>query len=112
MKPVPAIFTKDNPVTKRELWACFRRSLRGFATVQVDDAHAIIGLNAPRYLERKEYLVKHTAAGGDFYKLTPLGEEWLASGIKAYAKNHPAVAGSIPFLDDSKVPGRRVRTRR
>ena len=107
MKPEVALFTKDRPVTKKELWTCFRRK-SGFVEVQVDEAHAVIGKNAPRYMERKEYLVKNTRADGDFYSLTPLGEKWLTDGIKSYVKNHPSERGTISFYPESKPAARRI----
>lgn len=113
MKPQPAKFTKDNPVTKFELWRCFKRSPHnGFATVQVDEAHSIIGLNAPRYMERSGYLFRETRGQGEFYTLTQTGEEWLTRGILAYAKNHPQRATEIPFLPGVTTSRRRVRRRR
>lgn len=109
MKPEVRVFTKDRPVNKADLWACFRRGPRGFATVQVDEAHAVIGKNAPRYLETKQYLVVDRTPQGDTYRLTPLGEVWLTAGIKAYVKNHPAEAEDIQFLPGTEAPPRRVR---
>lgn len=111
MKPEAAQFTRDQPVTKRELWSCFRRSHNGFATVQVDEAHAVIGKNAPRYMEQKGYLIREATTRGDFYAITALGGEWLVSGIKAYAKNHPAERPDIEFFPGTAPPGRRVRRR-
>lgn len=111
MKPTVAKFTKDNPVTKLELWRCFKRDLSGFATVQVDDAHSIIGKNAPRYMERQGYLVRDNTESGDFYYLTMTGINWLVSGIRAYAKNHPAEQADIPFFPDERASGRRRRVR-
>jgi len=112
MKPKVAQFTKDNPVTKLELWRCFKRDLSGFAKVQVDQAHAIVGKNAPRYLERQGYLIKDCTEEGDFYYLTLTGEHWLINGIKAYAKNHPAERESIAFFPDDAPKARRVVRKR
>ena len=126
MKPEPAVFTKDKPCTKAELWRCFRadphnkRGLEvfrltspgGFWSVQVDEAHAIIGKNAPRYMESKGYLVVDRTPRSEFYRLTPAGEDWLINGIKAYAKNHPVEAAKLPYLPLSASPGRVIRRRR
>lgn len=110
MKPHVAVFSRTDPVTKLELWLCFKRKAVGFAEVQVDIAHSVIGLNAPRYMEKQGYLIKDKRKDGDFYVITQLGEEWLTRGILAYAKNHPSEATDIRFLP-LKVPRvRRVRS--
>lgn len=111
MRPEPAKFTKANPCTKRELWSCFRHA-SGYHTVQVDAAHAIIGLNAPRYLESRGYLLKERRADGDYYRLTAVGRAWLERGIRAYVKNHPTEAGGIPFLGPAPSVRRVRRVRR
>lgn len=108
MKPEAAVFTREKPVTKVELWNCFRVSERAFRAVQVDAAHAKIGKNAPRYLEKKGYVVKNTTARADYYTLTPEGEEWLIRGIKAYAKNHPSEMRLINFFPVEARRQRRV----
>lgn len=107
MKPLPKVFSKENPCSKKDLWLCFRTS-RGFREVQVDEAHSIIGVNSPRYLERQGYLIKGEGAGMDTYLLTAAGEAYLTKGIQAYLKNHPAEAGEIPFLS-APSRGRRIR---
>ena len=109
MKPEVAVFTRDNPVRKPDLWRCFRRSHNGFATVQVDDAHAIIGKNAPRYMEREGFLVREETSKGDYYVITTKGGEWLIRGIEAYVKNHPSARAEIEFFPGSAPPGRRIR---
>lgn len=109
MKPAVAVFTKANPVNKADLWRCFRRSPNGFATVQVDAAHAVIGRNAPRYMEVKQYLVVDKTPRGDFYRITPLGEDWLTRGIKAFVKNHPVEKANLPFFPGEVGRQRRVR---
>jgi hypothetical protein len=109
MKPEAKHFTKNSPCSKADLWRCFRRSPKGFATVQVDEAHAVIGKNAPRYMQVKQYLVIDKTPSGDFYRITPLGEQWLITGIKAYVKNHPAEKSKLSFLPGDTVPGRRIR---
>lgn len=107
MKPEPRVFSKAQPCTKKEIWQCFR-SERGFRRVQVDQAHAIIGLNVPRVMERNGYLFVNRSAMADHYELTPAGMEWLRAGIQAYARNHPSEA--IPFLTAGAAP-RVSRTR-
>lgn len=107
MKPLPKVFSKENPCSKKDLWLCFRTA-RGWRGVQVDEAHSIIGVNAPRYLERQGYLLKDAGAGTDVYLLTAAGEEWLTRGIQSYLKNHPSEVGEIPFLS-APSRGRRIR---
>lgn len=111
MKPKVAVFTKDNPCTKKDLWCCFKRERNGFSKVQVDDAHSIIGVNAPRYMEQKGYLVCSKQDSGDFYCLTPDGSRWLIDGIQRYVKNHPSERGDIQFYPDPSVArNRRIRS--
>lgn len=98
MKPKVKVFSKDKPVTKLQLWNCFRGQ-RGFVAVQVDTAHSIIGLNAPRYLKKKEYLEVITRRGEELYSLTEDGRKWLLEGFSRYLKNHPgdrAKAKNVP----------------
>lgn len=109
MKPVVATFSRENPCTKKDLWRCFKRSISGFSKVQVDDAHSIIGKNAPRYMEQKGYLVVDRADSGDFYVLTMVGARWLTDGIQKYAKNHPAERADIVFFPSPAAQRRRVR---
>ena len=110
MKPEPKRFTKDNPVRKTDIWRCFRKS-DSFRSVQVDMAYHLIGKNAPRYMEKKGYLVRENQARGDYYTLTSSGEEWLTKGIIAHLKNHPADKSLITELPQDR-PARRVRRRR
>ena len=112
MKPEVAVFTKERPVNKVDLWYCFRRSPSAFAVVQVDAAHAIIGKNAPRYLEKKGYLERRASKQAEHYALTKTGEAWLGAGIKAYAKNHPAEVPNIPFFPGAEAPLKRIIRRR
>jgi hypothetical protein len=95
-KPEVRHFTKDSPVTKAELWACFR-GRRGWKRVQVDTAHSIIGLNAPRYMLTKEYVTRVTDKGADYYALTAEGQEWLLKGTRAFLRNHPEARASVPY---------------
>lgn len=98
MKPSVAVFTRTAPVTKLLLWQCFKRRREGFATVQVDDAHSIIGKNAPRVMERNGYLVKLKLPQGDYYELTNEGKAWLVKGIRSYVRNHPHTREEVPFF--------------
>ena len=108
MKPEIAVFTKDKPCSKRELWACFKTGPTGFARVQIAQAHSIIGLNAPRYMETKGYLVRETVRAGEFYSITKEGAEWLTSGIRSYTKNHPSELSEIAFHPDKAATQRRI----
>lgn len=111
MLPEVKTFTRDRPCTKKDLWVCFRDA-RGFRKVQVAQAHSVIGLNAPRVMERNGYLVKETYRNAEWYALTFEGEQWLLRGIQSYVKNHPAERASIPFLDETNPRGRVSRLRR
>ncbi len=108
MKPDVKLFTKSAPCTKVDLWRCFKQSAVGFARVQVAVAHSIIGLNSPKYLTKHEYAVREDGRGGDFYRLTPLGQQWLIDGIKRYTVNHPEALTEVEFHPDKPVAGRRI----
>lgn len=98
MKPIAKRFTRDNPCTKLELWQCFR-SATGFRRVPVVEAHAIIGVNVPRIMEREGRMVRVEKQGIEYYELTTDGGEWLLQGFNRYLKNHPshvARASHIP----------------
>lgn len=98
MKPVAKIFTKDNPCTKLDIWTCFR-GRRGFKSVQVDEAHSIIGLNAPRNMLSNGYVTREEVGGVLLYKLTAEGEKWLLTKFKSYLIAHPEsiqVARNVP----------------
>lgn len=93
MKPEPKVFTKDHPCTKLDIWNCFANdSGTGFRVMQVDAAHAIIGVNVPRVMEREGRLVRERREDGDLYILTRAGQEWLNKGIRSYLRNHPGDA--------------------
>lgn len=114
MKPEVKVFTKQKPCTKKDIWNCFRGPT-GFLKVQVDDAHAEVGVNVPRVMERQGYLVKESLPKGDYYYLTSMGQSWLENGIKSFLRNHPAEAKNvrnIPRPKAAKVGNRLVRTRR
>jgi hypothetical protein len=99
MKPEPAKFSKENPCSKFELWQCFR-SRRGFAAVQVNAAEAVIGVNAPKYLRRKGYLVRENRADKDVYVLTEEGKEWLLKGFRSYLIRYPEMRERAKFLPE------------
>ena len=88
MKPEAKHFTRDNPCTKLDIWNAFR-GRRGFIRPQVDTAHAIIGLNAPRYMIASGYLECHDINGVERYVLTAIGINWLMTKFKSYLNNHP-----------------------
>lgn len=87
-KPPVAEFTRDNPCTKLHIWNCFR-GRRGFVRVQVDEAKAQIGANAPRVMERNGRLVQVSSTKADYFELTDDGKKWLLQGFGRYLKNHP-----------------------
>ena len=97
MKPTIAKFDKEHPCTKRHLWECFATA-KGFRKVAVPEAQSIIGINAPRGMEREGRLSVQKLDAGDFYVLTSAGQTWLVQGIQAYVKNHPLEKGAIRHL--------------
>lgn len=97
MKPEPAKFTRDNPCTKKHIWNCFAGP-SGFREVPVVEAHTIIGVNAPRVMERNARLIVKNKKGVDYYVLTTVGEEWLRAGAEAYVLNHPSESGDFRYL--------------
>lgn len=94
MKPEPAKFTRENPCTKLHLWKCFRGK-RGWKQVQVDVAHSIIGVNAPKYLLRKRYAKLVQTPQEDRYALTDEGKEWLEHKFKNYLYRHPEAVKEV-----------------
>lgn len=96
MKPPPAVFTRQHPCTKLHLWNCFR-GRRGFLTVPVVQAQALIGVNAPRVMERAGNLTRVVLRNVDYYRLTPEGEAWLTNGASAYLRNHPSDAPLMQY---------------
>lgn len=97
MKPEPARFTKSEPCTKLEIWQCFR-TRRGFSPVQIDAAHAVIGLNAPRYLKRKGYVVQVDHDNREVYVLTEEGKNWLLNGMLNFVIRHPERREEAKYL--------------
>lgn len=96
MRPAIRIFTREKPCTKKDIWLAFRRRT-GFAILQVDKAHAEIGVNVPRGMEKEGRLVRITVKGVDYYKLTQEGQDWLLRGMASYIRNHPSEEATIPF---------------
>jgi hypothetical protein len=110
MKPVAKEFTRDNPCTKLDLWNCFM-SRAGFVPVDVNLAQSLIGMNAPRVMERNGYLVREYTGKGDYYKLTPAGQDWLSRGFRNFLRNHPHRAKETKYLP-GKPGGAERRVRR
>lgn len=109
MRPEPAKFTKDRPCTKLHIWTCFYGA-NGFVDVQVDQAHAVIGLNVPRVLERAGRIVKIPKGDALMYRVTQAGRTWMTDGILAYLKNHPEDSRLVKYYPDGGQPRvRRVR---
>ncbi len=114
MKPEVRVFTKQKPCTKKDIWNCFRGP-GAFLKVQTDNAHALVGVNVPRVMERQGYLVKESLPKGDYYSLTSMGQVWLENGIKSFLRNHPAEAKNVrnmPRAKPTTAPNRITRTRR
>jgi hypothetical protein len=100
MKPQPAKYTRERPVRKVELWNCFY-GRRGFKSVQVDAAKAIIGANAPRYLLRKEYIEEIDTGEVLSYNLTEVGKRWLTDGMVRYLRNHPLDRAKLNYFPNT-----------
>lgn len=108
MYPAPKVFTKASPCTKLHLWNCFR-GVRGWGAVLVPLAHAEIGVNAPRVMERNGYLVKERRENGDYYVMTHAGRVWLVKGILSYLKNHPSHSRLLNAMPDAAELSTAVR---
>jgi hypothetical protein len=87
-RPEPAVFTRDNPCTKLDLWNCFRGK-RGFVQKQIDVAYSIIGKNAPRYLIREGYAERVEIRGTEYLRLTEMGATWLEKKFLHLLSKHP-----------------------
>jgi len=107
-KPEIAVFDRQNPCTKVEIWNCFH-GRTGFKRVQVDVAKSVIGANVPRVMEREGRLVVEKGKKEDLFILTPVGEVWLTEGIKRYLKNHPAEVADVKYPPKATIKKRRVR---
>ena len=88
MKPEVKEFSRDHPCTKLDLWNCFK-GIRGWRRVQIDQAHAVIGVNAPKYMKGKGYLNHVESKQTEYYRLTEEGAKWLDKGMRSYLRNHP-----------------------
>ena len=86
-----AVFTKSNPCTKIEIWNAFR-GRRGFKQAEESEVLATIGKNVPRVLVNEGRAERFKTARGDFYRLTPEGQEWLMVGLRRYLRNYPEKA--------------------
>lgn len=95
-KPEPRKFTKDRPCYKIDIWNCFKRR-RGFKRVQIDEAHAIIGVNSPKAMKWNGHITKYEEDDVEYYELTELGREWVTKGIKSYMRNHPEDIPNVLF---------------
>ena len=101
MKPQVAKFSKDSPVTVKDIWNTFRVPRR-FKSVQVAEAEAQIGAHAPRYWVQKGWLGKHTNSKGALvYTLTEDGANWIMDKIERYIANHPDQKDQIVHLPRS-----------
>lgn len=69
----------------------------------------MIGVNAPRGMEREGRLQLKKTPRGDYYTLTAEGREWLEKGIVSYVKNHPMEAHDIKYLPGEDKPTARIR---
>lgn len=109
MKPAVKVFTKDVPCTKLDIWNCFASQRGGFRTVQVDEAHSIIGKNVPRIMERKGNLERVSSPlHGDCYSLTAAGKQWLDRGFRNYLRNHPLQAKHAKVLPSAARAVRKI----
>ena len=99
-KPQVAVFTRDNPCTKLEIWNTFR-TRRGFKRVQVDQAKAVIGANAPKNMLKQGYVEVVDVKNVEYFELTEDGKEWLKKGIAGYVKRHPDNASGAVYLPKS-----------
>lgn len=89
MNPTPRIFTRERPCNKVDMLNCFWTG-KTYRARPVVEAHAVIGVNAPKYLLAKG-LATHTAKGDvEVYTLTAEGERWLTQGVREHLKRHPA----------------------
>jgi hypothetical protein len=99
-KPEVAVFTRDNPCNKLILWNCFR-TRRGFKKIQVDEAKAQIGENAPKNMLKNEYVVVVESRNVEYYQLTEEGKFWLKTGMAGFVKRYPEEAGDAVYLPKS-----------
>ena len=87
----PAVFTRDNPVTKVHIWNAFAApcGTKAKAGVPVVEVRAKIGLNAPKYLIRENYISLRAGINVDTYVMSKLGWAWLHTGLLRHLELHP-----------------------
>lgn len=101
------VFTREQPVTKVELWNCFNKGGR-FVRRAMVEARGEIGLNAIKYLVREGLAFKYEESSVDWWELTPEGHEWLEKGLARHLELHPGDARLVNRQLAVK-PVRRVR---
>ncbi len=101
----PAVFTKDNPCTKVEIWNAFFSEGK-FRATPVVVARTIIGINTPKYLLREGFIFEQLIGGVDYYCVTEDGASWMRNGILRYLELHPERRGDCNELPDSVAPAR------
>lgn len=106
----PAVFTRDNPVTKIELHNCFYHDGQ-YRPRMVIQARTEIGLNAPKYLLREGFIVVRQIKGVDYYCPTATGDNWLRTGLARFLVNHPDRLSDVrePPAGFSIRPARKTR---
>lgn len=87
----PATFTREAPCTKVHLW----NALGGGRPTPVVVAQSIIGVNAPKYLLRKQYMrvVSHNQV--DYYEVSAAGRKWLIDGVRRHLELHPSDSAQL-----------------
>lgn len=103
------VFTKDAPCRKVDLWNCFINPT-GLGLVLVVASRGKIGLNAPKYLRKKEFVGVATISGAEYYGLTDEGKKWLTDGLKRELELHPEWIPEVEFYE--QLTGRKAPTRR
>jgi hypothetical protein len=86
-KPIK-VFSREEPCTKVDLFNCFNQFGR-YAPRAVIEARGEIGVNAIKYLLKKDLAQAYEKCGIDWWRLTPEGEEWLTEGLARHLVLHP-----------------------
>lgn len=109
-KPI-RVFSRDEECTKVDLHNCFY--LDGTSPVRraVVEARGEIGVNAIKYLKKKDYAEQYEAEGVDWWELTEEGQEWLKSGLARHLELHPEDAGKVTRAPGRNTSARKRRTR-
>lgn len=95
-KPVK-VFSREEPCTKVDLFNCFSRG-GVYVPRAIVEARGEIGVNAIKYLVKKD-LAEITEEGNvAYWVLTDEGETWLSEGLARHLVLHP--------LDAALVTGR------